>query len=201
MFRNFRLTTTMVPLGTLLAVLLLACQSAQAQVKPFKVTGTGISLSGMPLPGQSSAHWAVGQATHLGRYYGEGIVHTEAITGFDPETGIISAEFSSGAPFVFEGANGDLLVCHYGRDDLPVAEGGTGTPGAVTLYPLGDGVYVALFIAEFVPIQSACTGKFAGVKGGWTMYALSEPFVLGATDPVAYSWQGEGSLEFARGGK
>jgi hypothetical protein len=43
------------------------------------------------------------------------------------------------------------------------------------------------------------TGKFAGVTGSWVMYARSEPFVLGSSDPVIYSWEGEDELTFPRG--
>ena len=30
------------------------------------------------------------------------------------------------------------------------------------------------------------------------MYAFSEPFVLGSDDPVAYSWEGQGTLTFRK---
>ena len=40
------------------------------------------------------------------------------------------------------------------------------------------------------------TGKFEGVTGSWTMFANSEPFVLGSNDPVYYVWKGDGSLTF-----
>ena len=57
----------------------------------------------------------------------------------------------------------------------------------------------AAWIAEFVPVSDQCTGKFAGVTGSWIMYAFSEPFVLGSTDPVYYLWEGDGSLTFQKG--
>ncbi len=201
MFRNSRLKAIVVSIGALLAVVALSSQQAQAQVKPFKIVGGGIAPHGIPLPGGSAPHWAVGVATHLGKYYGEGAVHTNAITGFDPDTGIYSGEFGSAEPFVFVGANGDRLSCQYGRDDLPNAEGGSSSPGTFQLFPVGDGTFVAFWIAEFVPVVSQCTGKFKGVKGGWIMYAMSEPFELGSTEPTAYFWQGEGKLQFAKGGK
>jgi hypothetical protein len=42
-------------------------------------------------------------------------------------------------------------------------------------------------------------GKFAEVGGSWIMYAWTEPFVLGSTDPTAYSWFGMGLLRFNQG--
>jgi hypothetical protein len=57
----------------------------------------------------------------------------------------------------------------------------------------------AAWIAEFVAVPEASTGKFAGVTGSWIMYAFSEPFVLGSDDPVVYSWEGEGTLTFRQG--
>ncbi len=54
----------------------------------------------------------------------------------------------------------------------------------------------ALFVADFVPMSDRCTGRFAGVSGSWLMIARTEPFVLGSTDPVYYSWEGDGSLTF-----
>ena len=54
-------------------VLALGGSRADAQVKPFKVTGAGFATEGLPLnPLTPGPHWAVGQATELGRYYGEG---------------------------------------------------------------------------------------------------------------------------------
>jgi hypothetical protein len=63
----------------------------------------------------------------------------------------------------------------------------------------GNLVVEAAWIAEFVPVPDQCTGKFSGVTGSCIMYAFSEPFVLGSSDPVDYSWEGEGSLTFKKG--
>jgi hypothetical protein len=196
-FRKIRLKSIVVPLTAIVAVLALGSSPVMAQEKPFKISGAGIAPDGIPLPGESAPHWSIGKATHLGKYYGEGAVHTNRITGID-EDGVISGEFGSAEPFVFIGANGDRLSCQYGRDDLPRSDGGATNPGTFELFPLGDGVYIAHWIAEFVPVVSQCTGKFKGISGSWIMYAVSEPFVLGSTDPAGYSWQGEGTLTFAR---
>lgn len=90
------------------------------------------------------------------------------------------------------------MVCIYGR----TGAGGASTPGTFALIPvdeLGDDIYVAIFVAEFVPVSNACTGKFAGVSGSWIMYAFAEPFQLGSSDPLEYSWSGDGSLNFKKG--
>jgi hypothetical protein len=78
----------------------------------------------------------------------------------------------------------------YGRTDFRASE-----PGTLTLVPvpaLGQGVYVAFWVAGFVPYLPLCTGKFARVTGGWVMYAMFDPFVLGSDEPIGYGWVGEG---------
>ena len=74
--------------------------------------------------------------------------------------------------------------------------------GEVTLYPVGDGSFIAVFVAEFNPVPAKCTGRFAKVTdGSFIMVATSEPFFLLATTttPFAYSWEGEGTLTFRKG--
>jgi len=139
----------------------------------------------------------VGNATHLGRHTGEGTVKTDSAV-FDPATGRIIGEFGSGAPFVFTGANGDELVCYYGRTDFGANKPGTFELTILDVLADGSLVVEALFIAEFVPQPDECTGKFAGVTGSWVMYATTEPFVLGSDDPINYSWKGQGSLTFEK---
>jgi len=198
MFCKSRFNKVVGPLTALAVVLTLACHKAQAQVKPFKVTGEGVAPFGLPLPGQDARpHSIVGNATHLGRHTGEGSVKTDSVV-FDPTTGRIIGEFGSGAPFVFTGANGDELVCYYGRTDFGASKPGTFELTILDVLPDGSLVVEALFIAEFVPQPDECTGMFAGVTGSWVMYATTEPFVLGSNDPVNYSWQGQGSLTFAK---
>jgi hypothetical protein len=190
MFRN-RLAACL----TLFALaLVLAPNQAQAQTKPFKIAGGGIAPDGIPLPGGSAPHWAVGNGTFLGKYNGSGEVETLTAT-FNTD-GTVTGTFQSPVAFVFTGANGDNLACYYGNTQF-----GAQNVGTFTLYPVPGfaGWYVALFIAEFVPYAPDCTGKFQGVSGGWIMYALSEPFALGSTDPVGYAWEGEGSLTFPKG--
>ncbi len=188
MFRNSLLAT----LTACTLALALGQSQAVAQVKPFKITGEGFAPEGLGPPpifgGGIRPHNIVGNATHLGKHYGAG---TEQTDTFEPQpNGHITGEFGSGSPFVFTGANGEILSCNYGS-------GGGGTPGTYELVPVPGDRYVAFFIAEFVPIGDQCTGKFAGVKGSWIMYAVSEPFLFG--EPFAYSWQGEGSLNFKKG--
>jgi hypothetical protein len=196
MIRKFGWNTVAAPLVALVALLVVACAPAQAQVKPWKITGNGVGPLGLPLPGDPvpRPHSIVGNATHLGRHTGEGSVLTDTNNlEFYPD-GTITGEFGSADPFVFTGANDEILTCNYGR----TAEGAS-TPGTFELVPVSPGVYVAHFIAEFVPVPEECTGKFAGVTGSWVMYAVSEPFVLGSSDPLYYSWEGAGSLTFAKG--
>jgi hypothetical protein len=199
MIRSARCHILMLSLVALIAGLGLATAPAHAQVvKPFKITGEGVGPLGLPSPGEEPRpHWIVGEATHLGRHYGEGTVRTDSAVP-DPEHGVITGQFGSGSPFVFVGANGDRLVTWYGRTDHGASE-----PGSFTLTILGvtpDGLIVeAAWIAEFVAVPEESTGKFAGVTGSWIMYAFSEPFVLGSDDPVVYRWEGEGELTFRRG--
>ncbi len=109
------------PLITSLAVcglaLTLAASPAQAQVKHFKIVGAGIGPDGLPLPGEPGRpHWAVGEATALGLYFGEGEVQINTAT-FNSD-GTITGEFGSPVPFVFTGLGGDNLACYYGRTDF-----------------------------------------------------------------------------------
>jgi hypothetical protein len=190
MFRNFRLALiALVAVGTLAV-------SAQAQVKPFKIRGSGTALEGLPLPGQDPRpHDIAGNATHLGRYTGIGTVQTDTAV-FHPETGTFAGEFGSGSPYVFAAANGDKLVTWYGRTDHGAQEPGTFKLTIVDVTEEGALVVTAEFIAEFVVQPDESTGKFAGVTGSWIMYAFTDPFVLGSTDPGAYWWEGEGELTF-----
>ena len=169
----------------------------RAQEKPFKITGAGVGPIGLPLPARiPRPHWAIGTATHLGKYYGEGSVETLS-AAFDPATGVFTGTFQSGSAFEFEGANGDVLACDYGH----YSKDGGEKVGTFTLLPTGNaGEYVAYWIADFTP-TAGCTGKFKGVTGGWTMYAQSEPFILGSDDPIGYSWKGSGTLTFPKKGK
>ncbi len=174
--------------------LLLAPNQAEAQVKPFKIAGGGIAPDGIPLPVNSAPHSAVGNANFLRKYSGEGEVET-LTADFNPD-GTVTGTFQSPVPFVFTGANGDNLACYYGNTAY-----GAENVGTFTLYPVPgfSGWYVAFFVAEFVPYDPDCTGKFQGVSGGWTMYAITEPFELGSNNPLGYAWAGEGSLTFSKG--
>ena len=188
-FRSPHLGRQLASLIAIAAIIILA-PPAEAQVKPFKITGGGIATEGLPLtPGIPGPHWAVGEATQLGRYYGEGAFTLLNFTG--PTT----ANFSSAIDFVMVGANKDKLVFTYGD----TTNGAVG-PGEVVLYYVGDGKFVAVFTAEFNPVIAKCTGRFAKVSGGsFIMVATSDPFVLEAHDPVGYTWEGAGELEFKTG--
>lgn len=121
MRRMHRFVQALVVAAVLVAA---ASGKAHAQVKPFKVTGGGV-VDYVPVQvGVPVFHWAIGEATELGRYYGEGKVQLDQFTG--PAT----AEFSSAVPFVFTAANGDKLAFTYGDTD-----NGAEQPGQVTLTP------------------------------------------------------------------
>lgn len=192
MFCNYRLA-----IAALVACSALACANAQAQVKPFKIRGSGVAPEGLPLPGQAPReHNIVGNATELGRYTGIGTVQTDT-ADIDLAAGVITGTFGSGSPYTFVAANGDELVCVYGRNEEGEAEG-TFKLTIHEILPSGALVVSAEFIAEFVVQTEESTGRFADASGSWIMYAFTEPFVLGSDDPIAYRWEGEGELEFAK---
>jgi hypothetical protein len=178
MARNSRLNTVLVTLAALVAILVVASAPAQAQVKPFKVTGGGIASEGFPTDvNDPRPHWAVGHATELGNYFGEGFFQIDSFT---------TGAFSSAVPFVFTAANKDDLAFDYA--------------GFVELFYVGNGEFVAVFVATFTPAFDQCTGRFTKVTGGsFVMTAVTDPFVLGASDPVGYTWSGEGSIVFKQG--
>jgi hypothetical protein len=192
MNRSVRRTTLLVPLLALVVSLALAAPQAQAQVKPFKITGGGYAPDGISLiPLTAVPHSTVGNATELGNYTGEGFFQILDYTG------PLTAEFSSAPNVVFVAANGDHLAFTYGDTD-----NGAKQPGEVTLLPEPDGSFTAVFVAEFNPDLENCTGRFAKLTGGsFIMVAVSEPFfILGTTTtPFAYSWQGEGTITFSKG--
>jgi hypothetical protein len=185
------------PAVALLAALAFSTTVAQAQVtKPFKIKGGGIATTGLPFPWQPPReHTSVGEATHLGRYHGDGMVQTDTL----PDLTIgAPGEFGGGSPYVFVGANGENLVTWYGRTDHGATQPGSYTIDVLAALPDGTLIVEAFFIAEFVAQPDQSTGKFAGVTGSWIMYAQTAPFVLGASDPVPYTWEGEGTLTFLR---
>jgi hypothetical protein len=191
MFRTSRLSSVIVPVIVLAASLTLTSSRAEAQVKPFKITGGGYAPDGISLiPDTPAPHSATGNATELGHYTGEGWFQILDYTG------AFTAEFSSAPNFVFVAANGDHLAMTYGDTNNGAAE-----PGQVTLVPNSDGSFTAYFVAEFNPDLPNCTGRFAKLTAGsFIMYAVSEPFfILGtSTTPFNYSWHGSGTLTFGK---
>jgi hypothetical protein len=196
MFRSTRLKTIAVPLIALGALFTLACPRAEAQViKPFKVTGGGVAPRGLSLVlGTPTPHWAVGNATGLGKYYSAGAFQLLKFTS--PTT----ADFSSSVPCVFVAANGDKLVCTYGDTTNGAKQAGKVTLTVVGVTANKTPIVTGTFVAEFNPVPALCTGRFNNVVGGsFIMVAVTQPFVLGATDPVGFTWAGKGSLAFSMG--
>jgi hypothetical protein len=180
---------TIVAFLAMLPVLVFASAQAQAQVvKPFKVKGAG-TVDYVPLiPYVPVHHDATGEGTELGRYQGAGQVQ---LIGF---TGPTTANFDSAVPFIFTAANGDQLAFTYGD-----VTNGAAQPGLVTLYPVDAPHVFAVWVAEFNPVPALCTGRFANVTdGSFIMTAVTEPFVLGAFDPVGYSWSGQGTITYSK---
>ena len=177
-----------------LMVFSLSTLTASAQVKPFKVTGSGPAPDGVSILGEPASHFATGNGTLLGKYTGEGV--------FDPDPldfSTLSGTFHGS--FVFVAANGDELFCTYG--DMTNRAKGT---GKYEIFPAGDGNVFVVFLAEFNPVPEECTGRFKKVvDGSLLMLAVSEPFPLeidpetGFSPPFDYSWEGKGWLEFEQG--
>ncbi len=192
MFRLSFTTASTVRLIAAAVVLTLACRTANAQVKPFKVTGGGSLPDGFAPFGGDSPHSATGNATFLGKYTGNGV---GSALSFDPTTG--SGTFHG--VFVFVAANGDRLAFTYGDTDNGAEEVGT-----FQVYPAGGGNVTVTFIAEFNPIPALCTGRFSNVvDGSFIMTAETDAFPLqldaeGYTPPFHYTWSGSGWLEFGK---
>lgn len=190
MFRTLRLNA-FPAIAALVAVLALACR-ADAQVKPFKITGGGPAPDGFSIFGAPSQHSATGHATELGKYTGDGVA---TALSFDPTTG--SGTFHGFV--VFEAANGDKLAFTYGDTDNGAEEVGT-----FRVVDAGGGKVKVIFVAEFNPIPELCTGRFANVvDGSFIMTAETEPFELdidadGYSPPFDYTWEGQGWIEFRK---
>lgn len=163
--------------------------------KPFKVVGGGVAPEGLRPPGEVTTHLIDGTATHLGHHMGVGTFDIYTLAPTSPTT--LAGTFGSHDPCVFVAANGDELVCYYGRTDKGAADVGEFEITVVGLTEDGAPIVVALFIAEFV-VQPESTGRFAGASGNWIMYAQTEPFILGSSDPVAYTWEGEGTISIPK---
>ena len=118
--------------------------------------GKGPALpGGASEPGRAAPHVSTGQATELGNHTGAGFFNILVFTS------PLTAEFSSAPTYVFTAANGDKLAVTYGD-----VNNGAASPGEVTLTPNSDGSFIAEFVAEFNPVPSQCTGRFAKVTGG-----------------------------------
>lgn len=171
-------------------------QQANAQTVPIKINGGGTAPFGASVFGFDSPHNATGNGNHLGKYTG----HEGVFQSTDFSLATLSGTFQG--RFVFVAANGDRLVCTYG--DMTNGAEANGDYMAVPS-TADPGKFEIMFCAEFNPLVEECTGRFAKLTGGsFTLLATTEPIELaldgfGFTPPFAYTWEGEGTLTFARG--
>lgn len=187
-------TTAIISFALVLGVI---AAPSHAQVVPFKIDGSGNILSDLfPAPGAAAAHTSTGQATHMGRYNGLGIVKIETINLATGE-----GTFSSDVPYVFEATNGDRLVFQYGRTDAESgASPAAAEAGKVKIVPAENGQVKAVWDAEFNPVPELCTGRFANVvSGSFRMIATTDPFDFGPLPAgLGYSWVGEGKIDLGK---
>jgi hypothetical protein len=111
------------------ALLLSSAALAQAP-RPFRISGGGAAPNGLQtVPGAENArpHWAIGQATHLGRHIGSGTLKLDTVEPVFVGNQLVGfqGKFGSARPFVFNAANGDKLVTYYGNTDFGAKEAGT----------------------------------------------------------------------------
>src|SRR5262245_44540429 len=133
MIRSLLPSMAAVRLTAAAVVLALACPAASAQVKPFKVKGGGTAPEGLSPLGADSPHSATGQATHLGKYSGNGVLN---VLSFNPSTG--AGTFHG--VYTFVAANGDKLAFTYGDTD-----NGAEQAGEFQLFDAGGGKVYAVF--------------------------------------------------------
>ena len=102
---------------------------------------------------------------------------------------------------MFVAANGDELKFDYHASATPDIDGTGKFVGEFVDGPGSD--IIATFVQEFTPslVPGDNTGRFAKVTGGsFIMITTSEPVrapYFGV--PFAYTWEGEGTLEFEEG--
>jgi len=181
----------------LLALVIVACPTAHAQTKAFKVSGDGFAPIGLSVDGFDSPYNATGNATHVGKYASPNNEGVAKVLSFNKATG--AGTFTGG--FTFVAPNGDRLACTHGDIGNKAAKVGTFQvfPAAV------PGKVYAVFDAEFNPLLAKCTGRYKDVVGGsFRMIATTEPFVpvfddKGFSPQFKYSWKGDGTIEFAKG--
>lgn len=183
------------------ALLLSSAALAQAP-RPFRISGGGAAPNGLQtVPGAENArpHWAIGQATHLGRHFGSGTLKLDTVEPVFVGNQLVGfqGKFGSARPFVFNAANGDKLVTYYGNTDFGANEAGTYEITILGATAAGDLIVSAVFVAEFV-IQPSSTGRFRGATGSWIMEACTAPFILGSSDPLPYYWQVQGTIVLPR---
>ena len=186
MFRQMRWLAALVALAV-------TVDSARAQGHrhKFSIAGSGTATH-VPLDGSSVSHPSLGVGTFIGLHHGSGDYRT---VSFNPAD--LTFTFESAETYTFTARNGDKLVCTYGQGPLG--------PGMGFATPLPDGTVNAVFLAEFNPVGSECTGRFANASGSFLMLAFSTKSFVPANSPgpgtrLQYSWVGSGTLTVPGGG-
>lgn len=162
---------------------------AQERSVPFQVAGAGEVFDFKPTAdGLNITFRAVGIASFVGPY--QTSPNTLTAFGFpDPEeTTTLPFASVGGEPILFNGVAGTLAFTYDKSED-----------GQVTLFPVGGGDFIALFIAKFEPAPQSSTGVYTRFIGGsFIMYAISEPFNPLADESAGYIWFGRGPLIISR---
>jgi hypothetical protein len=159
---------------------------AQKEI-PFTVFGVGTIYDPLPpSPGEPFLEFdAIGTASGLGYYQTSRSTLEVLFQQADPDADTIPFENADDPPVILFQSDRGTLAFHYDAT----------APGlGVTLFPVGDGKFIAFFLAEFTPAPDFSTKRFKRIKGGsFLMYAWTEEFSLGDTQ-VQYIWTGSGPL-------
>lgn len=153
-------------------------QLCEAQVVPFQARGENAQYSSL-----TGTYAGGGQGTHVGRHANQGRVRLPTIPTGNP----LQFLWTTAEPHVITAADGSTISLTGG--------------GLVQLIPLDDGLFSAVWKANFV-VQGG-TGRFANVgpgNGPIVIEAINNPFSL--DDPIwTFSWTINGTIDLGRRGR
>lgn len=146
-------------------------------------SGDGI-VEAFPLPaGLPESFMFYGVGAPLGKYECPGEAVIDGVIGQIPT--LTGADFSGTA--TFESRDGSILACTY-----------DGIARLIPTDPKNPLLIKTRWEAEFKPIPTLCTGRFANVSdGSLMMTALTDPIEINAED-IPVSWSGSGYLQYDR---